>query len=121
MDGPMEGRDAPLVGPRPMEMLLLGAGGCTGYDVVSILEKARAAIRDCSVQITAERAEEDPKVFTRIHLHFVVSGSGLKEELVRRAIHLSASKYCSATIMLGKTAEVSHDYEIIDETAAPSS
>lgn len=113
MDGAPEagGND---MGPRPMEMLLMGAGGCTAFDVVSILEKARANIRDCVVDITAERAQTDPKVFTRLHLHFVVTGQALKPEQVERAIKLSAEKYCSATIMLGKTAEVSHDFEIIE-------
>ncbi len=115
MDGPVEGSDAPLIGPRPMEMLLLGAGGCTSYDVVSILRKARAQVRDCEVEVRAERADSDPKVFTHIHLHFVVTGHALKAELVQRAIHLSASKYCSATIMLGKTAEITHDFEIVED------
>ena len=113
MDGAPEAGGHNL-GPRPMEMLLMGAGGCTAFDVVSILEKARANVHDCSVDITADRADTDPKVFTRIHMHFTVTGQALKPELVERAIKLSAEKYCSATIMLGKTAQVSHDFDIID-------
>ena len=113
MDGAPEAGGHNL-GPRPMEMLLMGAGGCTAFDVVSILEKARANIHDCVVDITAERAQTDPKVFTHLHLHFVVTGQALKPEQVERAIKLSAEKYCSATIMLGKTAKVSHDFEIIE-------
>ncbi|AAU91958.1 MULTISPECIES: OsmC family protein [Methylococcus] len=102
------------LGVRPMEMLLLGMGGCTAFDVVHILKKGRHDVRDCEVQLEAERAETDPKVFTRIHAHFVVKGKGLREEVVKRAIELSAEKYCSASIMLGKTAEITHDYEIAD-------
>ncbi len=113
MDGSVEGGGNNL-GPRPMEMLLLGAGGCTSYDVVSILKKSRAGFTDCVLEISAERADTDPKVFTRIHLHFIVTGHALKPELVERAINLSAQKYCSATIMLGKTAEVTHDFEIVE-------
>jgi len=111
MDGPPEGGGHNL-GPRPMEMLLLGMGACTAYDVVSILRKSRQPVSDCRVEIRASRAETDPKVFTRIHAHFVVSGEGLEEKAVERAIRLSAKKYCSASLMLGKTAEITHDYEI---------
>jgi putative redox protein len=111
MDGAPEGGGRNL-GPRPMEVLLAGTGGCTAYDVVTILRKARQPISDCVVEIQAERAAQDPKVFTRIHFHFVVSGRGLDATQVERAIHLSAEKYCSASIMLGKTAELTHDYEI---------
>jgi putative redox protein len=100
--------------PRPMEMLLAGAGGCTSFDVVMILQRGRQDIRGCEVKISAERAEADPKVFTRIHLHFTVKGRGLKPESVERAIKLSAEKYCSASIMLGKTAEMTHDFEIVE-------
>ncbi|MBI3524798.1 MAG: OsmC family protein [Betaproteobacteria bacterium] len=100
--------------PRPMEMVLVGAGGCTAFDVVMILKKARQEITGCDVKVTAERADTDPKVFTHIHMHFVVTGKQLKAEAVERAIKLSAEKYCSATIMLGKTAEVSHDWEIVE-------
>lgn len=101
------------LGPRPMEMLLLGMGGCTSFDVIGILKKSRQAVSDCYVEIEAERAETDPKVFTRIHMHFVVTGKALKAEVVERAIKLSADKYCSASIMLGKTAALSHDFEIV--------
>ena len=111
MDGAPEGGGRNL-GPRPMEMVLIGTGGCTAYDVVHILKKSRAPVSDCVVEIDAERAAEDPKVFTRIHFHFVVSGNGLKPHVVERAVHLSAEKYCSASIMLGKTAQITHDFEI---------
>ena len=111
MDGPPEfgGRN---LGVRPMEMLLLGLGGCASFDVVSMLKKSKQDLIGCEVEITAERAESEPKVFTKIHLHFVVSGSELSDKRVQRAIELSAEKYCSASIMLGKTADVTHDYEI---------
>lgn len=103
------------LGPRPMEMLLMGAGGCTSVDVVMILKKSRQAVTGCEVLIDADRAEDHPKVFTRIHMHFVVRGRGLKPEMVERAIKLSAEKYCSASIMLGKTAQITHDFEIVEE------
>lgn len=111
MDGPPElgGRN---LGVRPMEMLLLGLGGCSSFDVVLILQKSKQAITDCEVEIEAERADSEPKVFTRIHLHFIVKGHDLSPEKVERAIRLSAEKYCSAAIMLGKTATVTHDFEI---------
>lgn len=112
MDGPPEGGGRNL-GARPMEMLLLGMGGCTAYDVVSILKKSRQPIVDVEAQIQAERAETVPKVFTKIHVHFVVTGhAGIKENQVKRAVDLSADKYCSASIMLGKAAEITHDFEI---------
>ena len=114
MDGPPEGGGRNL-GPRPMEMLLLGAGGCTSFDVVSILKKSRQAISDCYVELEAERAETDPKVFTKIHMHFVVTGKNIKSEAVEKAIKLSAEKYCSASIMLGATAVITHDFEVIQE------
>ena len=113
MDGPPESGGRNL-GIRPMEMLLLGAGGCASFDVVSILRKGRQAITGCEVEIDAERATDDPKVFTRIHMHFRVTGHGLQEKQVERAITLSAEKYCSAAAMLGKTAEMTHDFEIIE-------
>lgn len=113
MDGPPENGGRNL-GVRPMEMLLLGVGGCTAFDVIQILKKSRQPVTGCVVEISAERAETIPKVFTRIHIHFKVSGHGLKEHLVKRAIELSSEKYCSASIMLGKTAILSHDYEIIN-------
>lgn len=102
------------LGPRPMEMVLMGTGGCTAFDVVAILKKGRADIVDCEVQLEAERADSDPKVFTRIHMHFVVKGRQLKHEQVKRAIELSAEKYCSASIMLAKTAAITHDFEIVE-------
>ncbi len=103
------GRD---LGARPMEMVLMGAGGCSAIDVVHILRKARQDMVDCVVELEAERAAEDPKVFTRIHMHYIVTGRGLNPAQVERAIKLSKEKYCSATIMLAKTAEVTSDYEI---------
>jgi len=113
MDGPADhgGRD---LGPRPTELVLVGLGGCTSFDVVHMLRKGRADVRGCTTHIEAERAPADPKVFTRIHIHFVVSGRALKEAAVERAIRLSADKYCSVSIMLAKTAEVTHSFEIID-------
>jgi len=112
MDGPPDSGGRNL-GVRPMEMLLLGMGGCTAFDVVYILKRARQPVDDCVVELSAERAESEPKVFTRIHVHFIISGEGLAEKQVARAVELSAEKYCSASLMLGKTAEISHDYEII--------
>jgi len=103
------------LGPRPMELLLIGTGGCTSFDVISILKKSRQAVSDCHVELNAERAETDPKVFTKIHMHFVVKGKGIKPEVVEKAIRLSAEKYCSASIMLGQTAEITHDFEVIQE------
>ncbi len=103
------------LGPRPMEMLLLGAGGCSSIDVIMILKKSRQAVSDCYVELEAERAETDPKVFTRIHMHFVVKGKDIKPEAVEKAVKLSAEKYCSASIMLGATAEMTHDFEVIQE------
>jgi len=111
MDGPPESGGRNL-GVRPMEMLLLGMGGCTAFDVVHILRKSRQPVSDCEALLEAQRADEDPKVFTAIHVHFIVSGRGLSEKHVARAVSLSAEKYCSASIMLGKTARISHDYEI---------
>ncbi len=116
MDGPPEGGGRNL-GPRPMELVLLGTGGCTTYDVIHILEKGRQQVTGCEVKIDAERASEDPKVFTRIHFHFIVTGKNLKPEHVERAIHLSAEKYCSASIMLSKMAKITHDFEIIQDMA----
>jgi len=117
MDGAPEGGGRNL-GPRPMEVVLMGTGGCTAYDVVHILRKSRAPVTDCVVEIDAERAEEDPKVFTKIHFHFIVTGNGLKAAQVERAVHLTAEKYCSASIMLGKTAAITHDFEIRETGAA---
>jgi putative redox protein len=100
--------------PRPMELVLAGTGGCSAFDVVLILKRGRQAVSGCEVRLQAERAESDPKVFTRIHMHFRVTGKDLKPDAVERAVRLSAEKYCSASIMLGKTAEMTHDFEIID-------
>lgn len=100
------------IGMRPMEMLLIGMGGCTSFDVVTILKKSRQQVVDCVAEITAERAAEIPKVFTKIHVHFVVTGQDLNENQVERAVKLSAEKYCSASIMLSKSVEITHDYEV---------
>jgi putative redox protein len=100
-----------------MELVLIGTGGCSAYDVVHILEKGREAIEDCVVEMDAERAEKDPKVFTRIHMHFIVKGRGLSATKVERAISLSVEKYCSASAMLAKTATVTHDFEVVDTAA----
>lgn len=114
MDGP-PGNGGRNLGIRPMEMVLIGLGGCSNFDVVSILKKARQPVDSCEVYLDAERAPEEPKVFTKIHLHFVVKGRGLKEAQVKRAIELSAEKYCSASIMLGRAGvDISHDYEIVE-------
>lgn len=114
MDGPPDhgGRN---MGPRPMEMILLGLGGCASFDVMSILQKSRQKVTDCRVDITAERAEGIPSPFTRIHMNFVVAGQGVKESQVKKAVELSAEKYCSASIMLEAAGvELSHGYEIIE-------
>ncbi|KAB7628158.1 OsmC family protein [Alkalilimnicola sp. S0819] len=112
MDGPPDagGQDR---GVRPMEMLLLGLGGCTAFDVVFILQRGRHPVSDCVVEIEAARAEQAPKVFTRIHLHYKVSGEGLSEAAVKRAVELSAEKYCSASLMLAKAADLTHSYELV--------
>jgi len=112
MDGPPDNGGKNL-GPRPMEMLLLGLGGCTSFDVMSILKKSRQDVTDCVAEINAERADEVPSVFTKIHVQFTVKGNNLKESLVKRAVALSAEKYCSASIMLEKAGvEITHDYTI---------
>jgi putative redox protein len=113
MDGAPDGGGRNLA-PRPMEMVLLGTGGCTAYDVVVILKKSGQDVRGCEVRLTSERAATDPKVFTKIHMHFVVSGRALKRNLVEHAIRLSHDKYCSASIMLGKTAEVTTGFELVE-------
>ena len=112
MDGAPEGGGRNLA-PRPMEMVLLGTGGCTAYDVVLILKKSRQEVSGCNVTLKAERASEDPKVFTKIHFHFTVTGKNLNPATVERAINLSHDKYCSASIMIGKTAEITHSFEIV--------
>lgn len=114
MDGPPDAGGRNLA-PRPMETVLAGTGGCTAFDVVMILKKGRQAVSGCDVELEAERADTDPKVFTRIHFHFRIRGRDLKPEIVERAIRLSAEKYCSASIMLAKTAELTHDWEIVPD------
>ncbi|MBB5203285.1 putative redox protein [Inhella inkyongensis] len=113
MDGAPDGGGRNLA-PRPMEMLLVGAGGCSAYDVVLILQRGRHKVLGCEVQIKAERAATDPKVFTQIHLHFVLRGRGLNADAVARAVALSHEKYCSATVMLGRTAEVTTSHEVLE-------
>ena len=114
MDGAIEAGGRNLA-PRPMELMLAGAGGCAAFDVVLILKKGRHAVKGVEVSLQAERADVEPRVFTRIHFHFRVTGKQLKSEAVARAIELSKDKYCSATSMLGKTAEITHDFEIIED------
>jgi len=113
MDGPADhgGRN---IGIRPMEMILLGVGGCSSYDVMDILQKGRHEIIDCVAELTAERVDAVPSVFSNIHLHFKVTGKNLKEAVVERAVKLSAEKYCSASIMLGKSVDITHDFEVIN-------
>lgn len=113
IDGPEE-MGGHGTGMRPMELLLLGMGSCTAFDMVQMLKKSRQDIDDCVVDITSERSEEIPKVFTKIHVHYTITGKNVKESQVKRAIELSTEKYCSASLMLGKTAEITHDYEIIN-------
>ena len=113
MDGAPEGGGHNRA-PRPMEMMLVGAGGCTCFDVVMILKRARQDIHDCQVSLEAERANEDPKIFTKIHMKFTVTGKNLDLSRVEKAVALSHDKYCSATIMLGKTAEITHSIEIVE-------
>jgi putative redox protein len=113
MDGPEE-RGGHGTGMRPMELLLLGLGGCTSFDVVEMLKKSRQKIDNCVVEVSAERSEKVPKVFTHIHVHFIITGDNIKESQVKRAIELSAEKYCSASLMLGKAAKITHDYVIIN-------
>jgi len=114
IDGPPEhgGRN---LGIRPMELLLQGLGGCTAFDVMMILKKARQPVKDCVVELEAQRAESEPKVFTKIHVHFIVTGTGVSEKHLQRAIKLSAEKYCSASIMLGQVVEITHDYELRED------
>jgi putative redox protein len=113
MDGPPE-HGGHNLGVRPMEMLLMGMGGCTQFDVLLILRRGRHQVSFCEVELEAERADSDPKVFTRIHAHFRVGGKGLTGHAVERAVRLSAEKYCSASIMLGATAEITHDFELVE-------
>jgi putative redox protein len=116
MDGAPEGGGRNLA-PRPMEVVLAGTGGCTAYDVVVILRKSGQDIRGCDLRLTSDRAEKDPKVFTKVHFHFTVRGRNLKPNLVERAIKLSHEKYCSASIMMEKTAELTHSFEIVDDAS----
>ncbi len=113
MDGPEEhgGRN---LGARPMEMILLGLGGCTQFDVVHILRKGRHQVNMCEVELQAGRADTDPKVFTKIHVHFKVAGPGLKQKTVQRAVELSAEKFCSASIMLGASVDITHGFELVE-------
>ena len=113
MDGAPDGGGRNLA-PRPMETVLAGTGGCTAYDVVLILKRGRHDVRGCQVQVKADRADADPKVFTKIHMHFVVTGRGLADTAVQRAIQMSHDKYCSASIMLAKTAEITTSFEIVE-------
>jgi putative redox protein len=115
MDGP-ENLGGHGTGMRPMELLLLGLGGCTSFDVVEMLKKSRQNIVDCVVDIDGQRSESIPKIFTDIHIHYIITGSNIKEAQVKRAIELSSEKYCSASLMLGKSANITHDYEIINLT-----
>ena len=113
MDGPAEtgGRN---LGPRPMEMLLLGLGSCSSYDVISILKKSRQSVLGCKVSVSADRARQEPKVFTKIHIHYTVTGQGLEEKKIARAVSLSINKYCSAAIMLGASAKITHSFEVVE-------
>ncbi|MGH8750375.1 MAG: OsmC family protein [Burkholderiales bacterium] len=113
MDGAPEGGGRNL-GPRPMETVLIGTGACGAYDVVVILKKSGETVTDCVIEIESERAPQDPKVFTRIHFHYIVTGKKLNPKRVEQAINLSTQKYCSASIMLGKTANITHDFEIVE-------
>jgi len=106
--------------PRPMETVLAGTGGCTAYDVVLILKRGRHAVEGCSVKLTSERADTDPKVFTRIHMHFTVKGRNLPASAVERAIAMSHDKYCSASIMLAKTAEITTSFDVVEVGVVPS-
>jgi putative redox protein len=117
MDGAPDGGGQNLA-PRPMEMVLVGTGGCTAYDVVVILKKSGQPVTGCEVKVTSERAQTDPKVFTKIHMQFTVRGRGLKRNVVEHAIRLSHDKYCSASIMLGKTAEITTGFEIVEDAPA---
>lgn len=118
--GTAHGPDGRSPGPSPMELVLMGTGGCSAFDVVHILEKGREPVEDCIVELDAERAGTDPKVFTRVHMHFVVRGRGLEPRKVERAIALSVEKYCSASAMIAKTATMTHDFEVVDTAADPA-
>jgi putative redox protein len=107
-------REGNRISPSPMELVLIGTGGCTAWDVVNILEKGKQPINGCIVELDAERSSEEPAVFTKIRMHFVVKGQGLDSNKVKRAIELSATKYCSASAMLSKTADITHDFEVVE-------
>jgi putative redox protein len=113
MDGAPDGGGRNLA-PRPMETVLAGTGGCTAYDVVLILKRGRHDVRGCQVKLSTERAPVDPKIFTKIHMHFIVTGRGLSQDAVERAVHLSHDKYCSASIMLAKTAQITSSVELVE-------
>lgn len=115
--GTAYGKDGIRPGPSAMELVLMGTGGCAAWDVVQILEKGRENINDCVCELDAERADTDPMVFTKIHMHFIVTGRGLSRDKVARAISLSADKYCSASAMMAKTADVTHDFEVVESGA----
>lgn len=115
--GTAHGPEGKTPGPSPMELVLIGTGGCSAYDVVHILERGREAIEGCVVELDADRAETDPKVFTRIHMHFIVKGRALSHDKVQRAINLSIEKYCSASAMMAKTATLTHDFEVVETGA----
>ncbi|MFD1326890.1 OsmC family protein [Mycoplana ramosa] len=117
--GTASGTEGRTPGPSPMELVLIGTGGCTAFDVVHILEKGREKVEDCVIEIDADRADQEPKVFTRIHMHFIVKGRGLAANKVERAIALSLEKYCSASAMLAKTATITHDFVVEDTGAGP--
>ena len=114
------GAEGKTPGPSPMELVLIGTGGCSAFDVIHILERGREPVEDCTVELDAERATQDPKVFTRIHMHFVVKGRDLARQKVERAIALSVEKYCSASAMLAKTATITYDFEVIDLSSGAS-
>ncbi len=116
--GTAHGSEGATPGPSPMELVLIGTGGCSAFDVVHILEKGREAVEDCVVELDADRADTEPKVFTRIHMHFIVKGRNLSPAKVERAINLSIEKYCSASAMMAKTAALTHDFEIVDTAQA---
>ncbi len=110
----------PTPGPSPMELVLIGTGGCSALDVVHILERGREPVEDCTIELEAERAAEDPKVFTRVHMRFIVTGRGLARAKVERAVDLSVEKYCSASAMIAKSATMTREVEVIDTAASPA-
>lgn len=117
--GSASGPDEATPGPSPMELVLIGTGGCSAFDVVHILERGREPVEDCTVELDADRATDDPRVFTRVHMRFVVTGRGLARAKVERAVRLSVEKYCSASAMIARTATMTHEVEVIDTATAP--